>query len=50
MEERRIGPRNFVPIHKLGHGSFGQVYLVEKIRPDGTKSSKLYALKILSKR
>jgi hypothetical protein len=30
--ETTIGPENFVPIMKLGQGSFGNVYLVEKIR------------------
>jgi hypothetical protein len=29
--EQSIGPQNFVPILKLGQGSFGVVFLVEKI-------------------
>jgi serine/threonine protein kinase len=39
---------------KLGQGSFGQVYLVEKIiiKPDGTQvnTNKQYAMKILNKK
>jgi hypothetical protein len=37
-EDMQVGPKNFLPLMKLGQGSFGQVYLVEKIRimPDGT--------------
>lgn len=35
--EESVGPNNFIPIMKLGQGSFGQVYLVEKltIKADG---------------
>ena len=37
-ENEQVGPKNFMPIMKLGQGSFGQVFLVEKIniKPDGT--------------
>jgi hypothetical protein len=37
-EDEQVGPKNFLPLMKLGQGSFGQVYLVEKIKiqPDGT--------------
>ena len=53
-EEKQIGPENFVPIMKLGQGSFGQVYLVDKIfiNKDGTvrETNKQYAMKILNKK
>ena len=52
--EQQIGPTNFIPIMKLGQGSFGQVYLVEKIKiaKDGTQTNtlKTYAMKILNKK
>ncbi len=52
--ELQIGPENFVPIMKLGQGSFGQVYLVDKIfvNKDGTirETNKQYAMKILNKK
>lgn len=52
--ETRVGPQNFMPIMKLGQGSFGQVYLVEKIKilPDGRQlpTGKQYAMKILNKK
>ncbi len=48
--EQNIGPHSFHPIYKLGQGSFGQVFLVEKVRPDGTVSDKQYALKVLNKK
>jgi serine/threonine protein kinase len=52
--EKSIGPHNFLPILKLGQGSFGQVYLVEKITigKDGshTPTGKQYAMKILNKK
>lgn len=54
MFELQVGPKNFIPIMKLGQGSFGQVYLVEKIlfKSDGTQinSGKQYAMKILNKK
>ena len=39
MEEDSVGPDNFRVLSKLGQGSFGVVYLVEKINilPDGEK-------------
>eukprot|EP00347_Sterkiella_histriomuscorum_P015416 403357105 len=43
-DKQRIGPDNFVAHQLLGTGSFGEVYLVEKI-----SSKKLYAMKVLSK-
>ena len=43
-----------MPIMKLGQGSFGQVYLVDKIfvNKDGSirESNKQYAMKILNKK
>jgi len=52
--EKSVGPMNFMPIMKLGQGSFGQVYLCEKftIKPNGAKNptGKLYAMKILNKK
>ena len=44
LDDEKIGPGHFVGIGKLGSGSFGDVYLVEK------KSNKTrYAMKILEK-
>ena len=40
----RCGPDQFVAHQLLGTGSFGEVYLVEKI-----SNKKLYAMKILTK-
>lgn len=36
--ELSVGPNNFLPLMKLGQGSFGQVYLVDKltVKADGT--------------
>ena len=52
--EHSVGPNNFLPIMKLGQGSFGQVYLVEKlqIKVDGqiVNTGKQYAMKILNKK
>lgn len=39
------GNENFLPLKKLGSGSFGDVYLVRD-----KNSGKLYAMKTLSKR
>ena len=54
MEEDSVGPDNFRVLSKLGQGSFGVVYLVEKINimPDGEKkqTGDLYAMKILNKK
>lgn len=53
-EEKSVGPNNFLTLMKLGQGSFGQVYLVEKltIQKDGTvlNTGKQYAMKILNKK
>ena len=54
MQEQTIGPLNFIPIYKLGQGSFGQVFLVDKVfhSLDGTiiETGKQYAMKILNKK
>jgi serine/threonine protein kinase len=54
FEEEEVGPEHFRIGAKLGQGSFGHVYIVEKlnIMPDGTKveTGNLYALKILNKK
>ena len=53
-KEKSVGPSNFMPVMKLGQGSFGQVYLCEKfsLRPNGIgiPTGKLYAMKILNKK
>lgn len=53
-EEDSVGPDNFRVLSKLGQGSFGIVYLVEKINimEDGEKiqTGELYAMKILNKK
>jgi len=53
-EEDSVGPNNFRVIAKLGQGSFGHVYLAEKlnIKEDGTiiPTGNLYAMKILNKK
>jgi serine/threonine protein kinase len=54
-EEKSVGPNNFVALMKLGQGSFGIVYLVEKMKYDeetkvATKTGKYYAMKILNKK
>ena len=37
--DQQVGPQNFIPIMKLGQGSFGQVYLVDKmhVKADGVQ-------------
>lgn len=49
-----MGPDHFKVIAKLGQGSFGQVYVAEKLNilDDGTSvpTGKLYAMKILNKK
>ena len=53
-EEESVGPDNFQVIAKLGQGSFGVVYVAEKlnIKEDGTtvQTGILYAMKILNKK
>ena len=53
-EEDSVGPDNFRVIAKLGQGSFGLVYVSEKlnIMPDGkvVPTGNLYAMKILNKK
>ena len=44
IEEERITPTSFVCLALLGRGSFGEVYLVQKIN-----TGSLYAMKVLSK-
>ena len=54
--ENFIGPKNFKALMKLGQGSFGVVYLVEKLKvdPNGViepqKTGKFFAMKILNKK
>ena len=49
-----VGPKNFKAIMKLGQGSFGIVYLVEKLKIDANgdqvKTGKFFAMKILNKK
>jgi serine/threonine protein kinase len=53
-DEQEVGPSDFRIVSKLGQGSFGIVYLVEKLNkmPDGTidNTGNLYAMKILNKK
>ena len=50
-KEERIGPHSFRAIMKLGQGSFGVVFLVNKINSSGEiTSKKFYAMKILNKK
>lgn len=53
-EEDEVGPEHFKIGAKLGQGTFGHVYLVEKLNilPDGTKfhTGNEYAMKILNKK
>lgn len=53
FEEDEVGPDHFHVIAKLGQGSFGVVYLVEKLNIiNGNKipTKNLYAMKILNKK
>ena len=54
FEEDEVGPENFRIGAKLGQGSFGQVYIVEKLNTAGGKepvpSGNYYAMKILNKK
>lgn len=53
-DEKFVGPKNFKALMKLGQGSFGVVYLVEKyrIKADGEMepTKKYFAMKILNKK
>jgi len=53
-EEDEVGPEHFRIGAKLGQGSFGHVYIVEKlnVNPDKTTEStgNFYAMKILNKK
>ena len=54
-QEKAVGPENFKAVMKLGQGSFGIVYLVEKIDIDAVTllakaTNKFYAMKILNKK
>lgn len=42
--DSKIGPDDFMPLLKLGQGTFGKVYLVRQI-----STGELYAMKVLSK-
>jgi hypothetical protein len=44
LVEEEMGPWSFVAHHLLGTGSFGEVYLVEKL-----SDHSFYAMKVLSK-
>jgi hypothetical protein len=44
IEEERIGPHSFIARELLGKGSFGEVYLVEKV-----SSKRFFAMKVLDK-
>jgi serine/threonine protein kinase len=51
--EDEVGPNDFKVIAKLGQGSFGQVYVVEKlnlVNDQYVGSGNLYAMKILNKK
>ena len=54
MDESCVGPNDFKALMKLGQGSFGVVYLCEKIIKDKNGeevgSGKFYAMKILNKK
>jgi serine/threonine protein kinase len=57
MSDQAVGPNNFKALMKLGQGSFGIVYLCEKLRFDPKspqsepiKTGKYYAMKILNKK
>jgi serine/threonine protein kinase len=43
-EERSVGLKDFNVVERLGKGSFGSVYLVEKI-----SNTEIYAMKVLEK-
>ncbi len=49
-EDIDIGPHSFIPIYKLGQGSFGQVFLVERIAKIASHNGKEYAMKVLNKK
>jgi len=53
-EEENVGPDHFKVGAKLGEGSFGHIYLAEKLinKEDGDKipTGKFYAMKVLNKR
>ena len=53
-DEKFVGPKHFKALMKLGQGSFGVVYLVEKYKVKDDvqteKTGKFFAMKILNKK
>lgn len=45
-----LSTKDFRRVALLGTGSFGEVFLVERLRPSGEKSGKFYAMKRMKKR